>query len=121
MAWHPEDFHDDLEKIVTLCRSEAKLMEELDDNYHRLFLYMPVVILAGDLYIAKPQDATVTLSKVDYGLHMHFGIYEEAQRLSLILFVTEESYLMVFDRIVRFGESIEATVVQKVCSKDDQS
>lgn len=93
LAWHPEDFHDDLEKIVTYCRSEAKLVEDFEDNFHRLFLYMPVVILSGDLYVAQPQGNTVAPSKVNYGLHMHFGIHEEVQRLSLVMFVTEEYYL----------------------------
>ncbi len=118
LAWHPEDFHDDLEKIVTCCRSEAKSIEELNDDYHRLFVYMPVVILAGELYVAKPQGDTVTLSKADYGLHMHFSIYEGVQALSLVLFVTEESYLAIFDKMVRFGQNIEAAAVQKVGQTD---
>jgi len=114
LAWHPDDFHDDLEKIVTFCRTETKLMEEFNDDYNRLFLYVPVVILAGDLYVAKPEDATVTLSKVDSVLHMHFGIHEEVQSLSLVFFVTESSYLEQFNRIVGFGQHIEEMFVQKM-------
>lgn len=114
LAWHPEDFHDDLEKIVTYCRSEAKEIDELTDDYHRLFLYLPVVILAGDLYLAKPQDASVKLSKVAAGLHMHFGIYEGTQSLSLVLFVTEGNVLTLFDKLVRHGQTIENTVIEKM-------
>ena len=117
IAWHPDDFHDDLEKIVTLCRSDAKRIQEFKDDYHRLFLYIPVVILAGDLYVAKPQDASVSLAKASSGLLMHFGLYEGDQSLSMILFVTEESYLSAFDELVRFGQTIEARVVQDVRSK----
>lgn len=30
LAWHPDDFHDDLEKIISYCRQEAKLIEGLN-------------------------------------------------------------------------------------------
>jgi hypothetical protein len=121
LAWHPDDFHDDLEKIVTYCRSEAEQMGELKDDFHRLFLYMPVVILSGDLYLAKPENAKVALSKVAAGLHMHFGMHEEMQCLSLVLFVTEGNSLPLFDEIIRFGQSIESTVVQKLSSEERKS
>jgi hypothetical protein len=117
LAWHPDDFHGDLEKIVIYCRSEAERMGELNDDFHRLFLYMPVVILSGDLYLAKPENAKVGLSKVAAGLHMHFGMQKEMQCSSLVLFVTEENCLPLFNKIIRFGQSIESTVVQKVSSE----
>ena len=120
LAWHPDDFHDDLEKIVTYCRLEAKQIEEFNDDYHRLFLYLPVVILAGNLYVAQSQVSTVSLSRVDYGIHMHFGIHEGSQSLSLVLFVTEENYLTLFDKIIRFGQGMEDMVVQKL-SPDKKS
>lgn len=121
LAWHPDDFHDDLEKIISYCRLEAKRIVGLHDNYHRLFLYMPVVIVAGDLYVADPKDATVTLSKVDIGLHMHFGIYEGEQCLSLILFVTEGNCLKLFDEVMKFGQQIESAAVQQMRSGDSTS
>lgn len=118
MAWHPEDFHDDLEKIISYCRLEANQVAEQSDDYHRLFLYIPVVILGGDLYVAKPQEATIALTKVDTALHMHFGIYEGEQRLSLVLFVTEENCLTLFDKVIRFGQDLESMAVQKLASED---
>ena len=120
-AWHPDDFHDDLEKIVSYCRHNAKLIESFNDDYHRLFLYVPVVVLSGDLYVANPQDGTVALSKVDFGLHMHFDIYEEAQCLSLVLFVTERKCLALFDKMIGFGHSIESMAVQRLSSEDVKS
>lgn len=121
LAWHPDDFHDDLENIISYCRLKAKQMEGLNDDYHRLFLYMPVVILGGDLYVARPQDATMAPSKVDAALHMHFGIHEGEQCLSLVLFVTEENCLTLFDKVIRFGQDLEAMAFQKLTSEDTQS
>jgi hypothetical protein len=118
LAWHPDDFHDDLEKIISYCRLKAKQIEGLNDDYRRLFLYIPVVILGGALYIARPQDATMALSKVDTALHMHFGIHEGEQCLSLVLFVTEGNCLTLFEKVIRFGQDLEAMAVQELTSRD---
>lgn len=117
LAWHPDDFHDDLEKIISYSRQDAKVIEECNDNYHRLFLNIPVVILSGDLYVASPHDGTVSLSKVDFGHFMHFSIYEEAPCLSLVLFTTEGNFLPLFDQLIGFGQNIESVAVQKLSSK----
>lgn len=121
MAWHPDDFHDDLEKIISYCRLQANQITGLSDDYHRLLLYLPVVILGGDLYVAKPQEATMVLTKVDTALHIHFGIHEGEQRLSLVVFVTERNCLTLFGKIVRFGQGLESMAAQKLASEDTQS
>ena len=84
-------------------------------------MYIPVVILAGDLYIAKPQDGTVTLTKTDSGLHMHFGMHEDIQRLSLVFFVTEKYYLTLLNQLIKFGEDIEKMAIHKFGLKDRDS
>jgi hypothetical protein len=121
LAWHPDDFHDDLEKLVSYCRAEAEQIGGLNDDFHRLFVYVPVVILSGDLYLAKPENAKVALSKVGAGMHMHFGMQGEMQCSSLVLFVIEENFLPFFDKIIRYGQSIESTVVQKVTLEEKKS
>ena len=64
MAWHPDDFYDDLEKIISFCRAGAKRVTEIVDDSHRLLLHLPVVILGGDLYVAAPTEEAVILEKV---------------------------------------------------------
>jgi len=117
LAWHPDDFHDDLEKIISYCRLEAKRYKESNDEFHRLFLYIPVVILSGDLYVARPQDTTVALSKVDAGLHMHFGIHEGEQSLSLVVFITEDHCLSLFEKIIKFGQDLASRAAQEMASE----
>jgi len=77
MAWHPDDFYDDLEKIISCCRDQAIQENALTDDYHRLHLYLPVVILGGDLFIAEPMQETVSLRKVDVARLMYFGVQRE--------------------------------------------
>lgn len=114
MALHPDDFHDDLEKIISYCRQEATQVSTWEDDYHRLFLYLPVVILGGALYIAEPQDDTMALTKVDAAFHMHFNIHDGHQNLSLVLFVTEGHFMELFQELVRLGQGIESSVAQKL-------
>lgn len=114
MAWHPDDFYDDLEKIISYCRSMAKNATTMEDDLHRLYLYLPVVILGGDLFVAKPAEEAVTLTKVHSALHMHFDIQEGEQDLSLVLFVTEKYFLKLFEKILQFGRGIQAEIMAQL-------
>ena len=116
MAWHPDDFHNDLEKLITYCLSATEQSEQLGDDFHRLFLYIPVVILASDLYSAELLQTDTKLSKIDYGYHVHFDTRGEEQLISLVLFVTEKECLKKFKEIVSIGKDIEKNIYQSVIS-----
>ena len=117
MAWHPDDFYDDLEKIISFCKDQAVQDEKaLTDDYHRLHLYLPVVILGGDLFIAEPMQEKISLRKVDVARLIHFGVQNQEQSLSLVFFVTERYFSALFDEIVRLGQSLEKTTVERLRS-----
>ena len=116
MAWHPDDFYDDLEKIISFCRDQAIQDNALTDDYHWLHLYLPVVILGGDLFIAEPMQETISLRKVDVARLMHFGVQHDEQSLSLVFFVTERYFSALFDEIVRLGQTLEKTIVERLRS-----
>ncbi len=117
MAWHPDDFYDDLDKIISYCRSGAKQATAIEDDHHRLHLYLPVVILGGDLFVAEPSEEAVTLTKAHAGLHMHFDVQEGEQVLSLVLFVTEKHFLKLFEKILQFGRGIQAEITAQLGSE----
>lgn len=117
MAWHPDDFYDDLEKIISYCRSGAKQATAMKDDLHRLYLYLPVIILGGDLFVAESAEEAVTLTKVHAALHMHFDIQEEEQGLSLVLFVTEKHFLEQFEKILQFGRDMQAEITAQLGSE----
>jgi hypothetical protein len=117
MAWHPDDFYDDLEKIISYCRSEAKRVTAMKDDLHRLVLCLPVVILGGHLFVAELAERAVTLRKADAALHMHFDIEEGTQGLSLVLFVTEKHFLKLFEKILQFGRDIQAQITEQFASE----
>ena len=116
VALHPDDFYDDLEKIISWSMIEAKPVSPLEDNVHRLLLHLPVVILGGDLYVAHPTQDIVALEKVDAALYMHFNIEEEQRSSSIVVFVTEKYFLELFERILQFGRSVEDTIRTQLSS-----
>lgn len=113
MAWHPDDFYDDLLKLISYSRQEVKQASILNDAYDRLILFLPVVILAGDLYTSKPQEETVNLTKVDWALYMQFEMYDKKQESSLIVFVTERHFINLFEKIISSGEQLESAAIEK--------
>lgn len=121
MAWHPDDFYDDLEKIISYCRDQAIRINALSDDYHRLHLYLPVVILGGDLFIAEPMQETVSLRKVDVARLMYFDVYNKEQSLSLVFFVTEEYFSTLFEEIVKFAQSLEKEFLERLSNNKPQS
>ena len=121
MAWHPDDFYDDLEKIISYCRDQTIHINALTDDYHRLRLCLPVVILGGDLFIAEPMQETVSLKKVDVARLMYFDVYNKEQSLSLVFFVTEEYFSTLFNEIVELGQSLEKTIVERLSNDKPQS
>jgi hypothetical protein len=114
MALHPDDFYDDLEKIILYCRFEAERVTAIEDDHHRLLLHLPVVILGGDLFVAEPTEEKIHIRKVDTALYMHFDIQDKEQSLSLVVFVTEKYFLMLFEKIIQFGNSIEAKITAQL-------
>lgn len=108
MASHPDDFHDDLEKLISYCDEQVELLNGLDDKYNRLHLYLPVVILGGELYISEPGVRSISLKKVNIGHYIHFGINKDGQQtLAFVVFVTEKSLLKFFEETTEMGCQIE--------------
>lgn len=117
VAWHPDDFYDDLEKIISYCDEHMEMIDELDDKYHRLHLYLPVVILGGDLYISEPSLRSINLKKVDAGYYMHFGIKNDQQSLALVVFVTEKRFKKFFEDTNEIGHQLERLFIDSASTK----
>jgi hypothetical protein len=106
-AFHPDDFYDDLEKIISYCDESIEMVNKLGDKYHRLHLYLPVVILGGDLYISAPTARTINLKRVPVGYFMYFGVRNGQQFLALIVFVTEKHLLKFFEQTNEISRFLE--------------
>lgn len=117
VAWHPDDFYDALEKIISYCDERVEIVNTLDDKFHRLHLYLPVIILGGDLYISDPGTISINLEKVDVGHYMHFGIRNDEQFLALVVFVTEKRLLTFFENTNEISRQLERLFIDSMPKK----
>ena len=112
VAFHPDDFYDDLEKIVAYCDEEIQFVNDLSDNFHRLHLYFPVVILGGDLYVSHQGARPLSLKKVNMGYYMHFGLKDKKPSQALIAFVTEKHLLKFFEAVNDIARFLERQFIE---------
>jgi hypothetical protein len=57
MAFHPDELHDSLVKVVQYCDEQYAMWEAYKpDHYFRDFLYLPVVVLGGTLFELASED-----------------------------------------------------------------
>lgn len=117
VAWHPDDFNEDLEKIIYYCDEEIGFVNDMSDEYNRLHIYLPVVILGGDLYLSEPGARSINLKKVDAGFYMHFGIKNDVHFLALVAFVTEKYLLKFFEKTNDIAQQLEQQAIDSLESK----
>ena len=118
VAWHPDDFNDDLEKIIYYSDEEVEIANDMNDDYNRLHIYLPVVILGGDLYLSEPGARSINLKKVDVGFYMHFGIRNDVHFLALVAFVTERHLLKFFEKTNGIAQHLEQQTIVSIESKE---
>lgn len=114
MVIHPDDFYDDLEKIITYSKENANNYKDFSDDYNRLHIFLPVVVVGGDILIAHSKEETIKLSKVKIARFMQFHAENQEQKQSLVIFVSEKHLLTFFDEVVKFCYSLEKRFVSRV-------
>ena len=116
MASHSEELYSGLSKITQYCEESASRWQNYDveDDYFRNFLYLPVVILKDDLYqLTIAEKNTPQLHKVDestiiFNYH-HNGFPESA----IVYFVTKKGLLPFLQKMLEVEDKIAAAMLQK--------
>lgn len=119
VAWHPDDFYDDLEKIIAYCDQEVVTLSSLDDGYDRLHLYLPVVVLGGDLYVCQSRPRSIRLKKVQIARYIHFGFNGDSQTLACVVFVTETSMEKFFRQVEAYGHQIAKEAIANAMTQQE--
>lgn len=116
MAWHPDEFHEGLVKITQYCDEQVEPWEgQVKDRFFRDFLFLPVLVLGGDLYelsIDKrnnPKFKKVTSSKLLYNYHRH-----DEPKSSIIYVVTKHGFSDFIKNMVKLEKQIEEHMESKV-------
>jgi hypothetical protein len=87
-------------------------MNGLNDKYHRLHLYLPVVVLGGDLYVSHSNQRSIRLKKIPMARYVHFGIKNDRQTVACVVFVTQRHLQKFFKDTIQFSKQLEAQVLQ---------
>jgi hypothetical protein len=107
MAFHPDELHDSLVKIVQHCDEQFEFWEaRKPDGFFRDFLYLPVVVVGGTLYELSP-DVTPKLKQVRTSrllFNYHRG---DEPRCATIYIVTMEGFASFINEIIEIERRIE--------------
>lgn len=115
MALHPDNIYAGLSKISQYCEQkiESFNLDKNPDQYLRLFLYLPILLISDDLYELKYNDEKIPkLNKSECSLLLYNYHYNEEPKMSYVFVVTRnglkdllnfmmETEKQVFDNLVQ--------------------
>lgn len=106
VAFHPEDLYQTFLKLYYCVKYITKTFKaSLENNYTRLFIYQPLLILQGDLYRVDVNGQDFELKKVDY-VQFDFSQYYENEPDSVVVDVITEKYLPAYVSMIRNEEKV---------------
>jgi hypothetical protein len=117
MASHPEKFHESISKIIQHCDEAADFIEkyeETDDEQSREekifrhFLYMPVLLVRGDLYELQGDNLKEVKSSTLVVNYYHKG----EQRMAFVLIVTSDG----FEEFIKDTQLLERTAAKRMAA-----
>ncbi len=114
MAFHPDNIHSGLSKIVEYCESRLELFEignpeSISANEHfRHFLYMPILLINEDLYEMQEEK----LIKVESSILVFNYHYKKESKMAYIFVVTKKGFSDFMDKIITLEKSNELKMVK---------
>jgi hypothetical protein len=114
MALHPDNLFEGLSKITQFCEeaiSREKLAEP-ENGYWRDFLYVPVVLLADDLYelhtsgVNKHKLKKVQISMLVYNYH-----FKNKASMAYIYVVTKRGFKKFIESLLKIEEEVETEMI----------
>ncbi len=113
MAFHPDELHDSLVKIVQYCDEEFSFWQEREPDHRcfRDFLYLPVVVLGGALYELSP-DVIPKLKQVHSSRLLYNYHRGDEPKCATIYVVTMDGFASFIDEIIQTERRIEDRMVE---------
>jgi hypothetical protein len=113
MAWHPDEFHEALMKIVQYCDDQVESWEDRTvGKWFRDILYLPVLVLGGSLYEltfdkkGKHRLKKVETSKLWYNYH-----WKDEYKSVLIWVVTQKGLSKFITNMIKVEREIEQEMI----------
>lgn len=110
MALHPDNIYEGLSKISQYCEQKIQNKNITEpDQYLRLFLYLPVLLITDDLYELKYNETkSHKLDKTQCSLLLYNYHYEGKPSMAYIFVVTKQG----LTELLNFMTQIEKEVFQ---------
>ena len=111
MAFHPDELHDSLAKIVQYCDEQVLFWEQhKPDEYFRDFLYLPVVVLGGELHELYPGDPPQLKPVQRSRLLLNYYRGDEP-KTALIYAVTMDGFRNFIDGMIKIQDQIQQNML----------
>lgn len=115
MALHPEIIHDGLSKITQYCEEaiDREEKEEPADGYFRDFIYLPVLLLADELYELKHSEQSEhKLSKVESSMLVYNYHFKNVASMAYVFVVTKKGFPSFVNSMLDIEEAIETEMIK---------
>ncbi|RED26727.1 hypothetical protein BD847_0650 [Flavobacterium cutihirudinis] len=90
MALHPDNIHSGIQKITQYCQEKIGHFENDENNYLRHFLYIPILLISGDLYELKILDNLPKIFKTEETTIIYNFHHDEEPTSCLIKVLTKD-------------------------------
>ena len=115
MALHPDNIYSGLSKITQFCEEVIDREEsvEPENGYWRDFIYIPVLLLADDLYeLHSSINNEHKLKKVDSSVLVYNYHYKNVASMAYVYVVTKEGFSNFIESTLKIEEEIETEMVE---------
>jgi hypothetical protein len=118
MAFHPDDLYQTFLKLYYYPRYITEQFKELltDDDWLRLFIYQPVLILQGEMYLVDVDGRNYELHKSDY-VKFDFSQYYKDVSDSIVIDIITERYLPKYIAMIQKEEKDILSQMAEFCRK----
>lgn len=122
MASHPEKFHESISKIIQHCDESVECSEDSclsdggesrEERVFRHFLYMPILLVRGDLYELQENGLKGVTSSTLVVNYYHKG----EQRMAFVFIVTKDG----FEEFMKGTQKLERDAANKMANIREKS
>ncbi|HXI00543.1 MAG TPA: hypothetical protein VNI52_09750 [Sphingobacteriaceae bacterium] len=110
MALHPDNIYSGLSKITQFCEEaiDREETEEPENGYWRDFIYIPVLLIADDLYeLHTTGDNRHNLKNVDLSMLVYNYHYKKTASMAYVFVVTKKGFPDFIETMLKIEEEIE--------------
>lgn len=114
MALHPDNIYTGLSKITQFCEEAIDREESVEpaDGYWRDFLYIPVLLLADDLYELHTNKNEYKLRKVESSMLVYNYHFKNSASMAYVYVVTKRGLKGFIETMLKVEEEVEREMIE---------